>query len=202
MDSTDNLLLARGNGKRGAESVSALRRACCFLRNTGFTASISAPSPGTFLSNSGNVEWQHGSVPLADAVGKGDAAQVTRLLDSGVSPDAVENAGMDGANSALMIAAANNRLDIARLLLDRGADVNLHDYTGRSALYEAVAEEHPEMTRLLVRRGADVNADYDGSLILRVAEERLASSQSETERGRCQEIVRALEDAGASDEIN
>ena len=55
---------------------------------------------------------------------------------------------------------AAGRLDMAQLLIDRGADVNTSDDQGYTALMNA----SPEVARLLIERGADVNAaNEDGS---------------------------------------
>ena len=200
MDSTDNLLVAR---ERKARRRIRLFFAACllFLAEYWVYCVHIRPANGAFFSQHGEVEAQPESKPLADAVEKGDTAQVTRLLDSGVSPDAADKINYETATSALMIAAANNRLDVARLLLDRGADVNRHNHSGRTALYEAVSKERSEMVRLLVHRGADVNAVYSGLTPLGLAENGFDVAQSETGRGHLQEIVRTLEDAGAAYDI-
>jgi hypothetical protein len=52
---------------------------------------------------------------------------------------------------------------VARLLLDRGADVERHDVDGRSALLWACMRGHLQMVRLLVERGADMeSSSHDG----------------------------------------
>lgn len=45
-----------------------------------------------------------------------------------------------------------------KLLLDRGADLELRDNLGMSPLAIAVEESHVELVGLLLRRGADINA--------------------------------------------
>ncbi|OAQ59115.2 ankyrin repeat domain-containing protein [Pochonia chlamydosporia 170] len=48
-----------------------------------------------------------------------------------------------------------------RLLLDRGADVNLQDCDGRTALHLATERGLEAMVRLLLERGTDTKADYN-----------------------------------------
>ena len=60
---------------------------------------------------------------LLDAARTGDRARVVALLDSGVDVNAVTRYGV----SALGFAAERGHLDIVRLLVERGADVNVAD---------------------------------------------------------------------------
>ena len=57
---------------------------------------------------------------------------------------------------ALIWAAKNNLLAIAKLLLDRGVDVNERDLLGNTPLHAAV--KYPEMVDLLIGKGAYVNS--------------------------------------------
>jgi ankyrin repeat protein len=59
---------------------------------------------------------------------------VARILEAGPEIDAVDNRGW----SALMIAAERGHLEIAELLLDRGADPSIADKQGRRAVELAV----------------------------------------------------------------
>ena len=59
---------------------------------------------------------------------------VARILEAGPEIDAVDNRGW----SALMIAAERGHLEIAELLLDRGADPMIADKQGRRAVELAV----------------------------------------------------------------
>ena len=57
--------------------------------------------------------------------------------------------------SALMIASYNNQLEIAKLLLDVGADPNSIDQAGNSILMGASFKGYSEMIQLLISYGAD-----------------------------------------------
>jgi cytohesin len=65
--------------------------------------------------------------------------------------------------TALMAAARDNRLDVMRLLIEKGADVDLlsdsddPELRGASALSLACGAGHPQAVRLLLTHGAEVN---------------------------------------------
>jgi ankyrin len=112
-----------------------------------------------------------GFTPLLFAVRAGHLAAVRALLDAGAN---VNDTISDG-ESALVLAAANARWDVADLLLDRGADPNLAG-AGWNALHQAVRIRRPntgfglpgplptgtidniEVIRKMIAKGADVNA--------------------------------------------
>ena len=71
-----------------------------------------------------NICNDKGQAPLAGVAFKGDFAVAKLLLDHGA---AVEGAG---DRSPLMVAAMFDRVDIANLLLDHGADPDLKDKGG------------------------------------------------------------------------
>jgi uncharacterized protein len=57
----------------------------------------------------------------------------------------------------LIQAATDNRLELAKLLLESGANVDAQDRLGKSALHYAAQEYHCEMARLLLASGASVD---------------------------------------------
>ncbi|HEY7284068.1 MAG TPA: ankyrin repeat domain-containing protein [Vicinamibacterales bacterium] len=62
-----------------------------------------------------------GATPLMLAAGAGDAQAVAALIDAGANVNAKEN---DRWQTPLIFATANDRLDVVKLLVARGADVN------------------------------------------------------------------------------
>ncbi|KAK7177745.1 ankyrin repeat protein [Paraphaeosphaeria sporulosa] len=75
--------------------------------------------------------------------------------------------------TALSHATSEGHVDVVRLLLDRGADVNTTDKDNLTALHRAADQGHGEVIRWLLDSGADVNAkDPDGLTALRRAASR------------------------------
>ena len=84
----------------------------------------------------------------------GDLELVEQLLDAGAN---VESPNGDG-QTALMLAARIGALDVAKLLVEHGANVNANEaWRGQTALMWAVDGNFPELTQFLIDKGADVN---------------------------------------------
>ncbi len=86
---------------------------------------------------------------------KHDVNAVKSLLDRGVNPNAKD------ANGSTLIhyAVTNNQVDIAKLLIDRGADIHAHYGEDKhTVLHLAVLHEDGEMTKLLLDRKANPDA--------------------------------------------
>jgi uncharacterized protein len=98
---------------------------------------------------------RYGVTPLKLAAINGDAKLLGKLLDAGGDASTV---GRDG-ETLLMTAARGGHVDAARLLLERGAQVDAREsWHGQTALMWAAAQGHPAMLRELLAHGADVNA--------------------------------------------
>jgi ankyrin repeat protein len=84
----------------------------------------------------------------------GSAADLKKILDGGMNPDAKTAEG----TTALMLAARN--LEKVKLLLDRGADVNARASTGITPLMVAARYRgNADVVRLLLKKGAKVDSD-------------------------------------------
>jgi ankyrin repeat protein len=88
-----------------------------------------------------------------EAARRGEVALVGELLDSGVDIEA-ESWG----NRALHKAAAKGRLEVVRLLLERGAELDARDSRGNTPMLHAAYNGQLEVVKLLVESGADVQA--------------------------------------------
>ena len=91
---------------------------------------------------------------LHQAVSREDAASVGVELGKGVDPNRKNRDNL----TPLHLAARQGHLEIARLLLEKGADPNrMQDTTARTPLHLAVQHQHEQVTRLLLERGANPN---------------------------------------------
>src|SRR5438309_9910301 len=89
--------------------------------------------------------------------------QETSVLKLLLDAKADVNAPLVRGETPLMSVADKGNIEAVRLLLDRGADVNVRESKGgQSALMWAVAGRHAEIVKLLVERGADVRARSKG----------------------------------------
>lgn len=126
--------------------------------------------------------------PLIEAVRGGDTARVRDLLEQGADPDARvdyipepvtwasvtrilrgrRSVPSSKSDTVLMEASLSDHVDIMRLLLDYGADIDAREESGRTALYaaidgEASAPPNPldpvgeNSVDFLLQKGADVN---------------------------------------------
>merc|ERR1711962_385934 len=92
------------------------------------------------------------------AAADGDIAYVKNALAAGINPDWHNNDVYVG--TPLMIAAINGQVEVIKLLVDAGANLELTHKGVGPALFQAIVKNHPDAVRELVRAGADVNA-YD-----------------------------------------
>lgn len=100
-----------------------------------------------------------GVEPWVETVIFGTAADVRRLLDTGLSPNA---ATRSGGTTALMMAVPD--VEKMRLLLDRGAEVNARSATRYSALMVAAQYQDGDAAiNLLLDRGAEARAPASGA---------------------------------------
>ena len=73
------------------------------------------------------------------------------LLDHGA---ALEDRANISGTTPLIVAAEENRVAVAGVLISRGADLTVTDRDGFTALSQAWAKKQAEMVRLLKRHGA------------------------------------------------
>jgi ankyrin repeat protein len=101
---------------------------------------------------------------LIAAADRGDLETVRKILDSGVKPDEIKD---KYGQTALMRAAARGHVEIMRLLIDRGADVNAQSDGNQTALLNAADMGQFDAVKLLLEKGADVkHVDFTGGTAL------------------------------------
>ena len=89
-------------------------------------------------------------ITIHEAAGRGDIQAVKQQLAVGADANA--------KSDALNHAATFGQKEVAELLIDSGADVNVMDAIGQTPLHGAATGGHKEVAELLITKGADVNA--------------------------------------------
>ena len=119
---------------------------------------------GSLSANGQTQTWLDAG--LVSAVKSNNLANACEYLRRGASPDSRESRGVFN-RTALMIAASDGRLDLAKLLHANGADVNLqkgqmnhwtYASPGWSALIYAATAGHADLVSWLLDSGADIEA--------------------------------------------
>jgi ankyrin repeat protein len=136
----------------------------------------------SFLLNKGanpNFKNERGATPLNAACDKNALAAVQLLIDGGADVNTRTNRGStpltcaaSGKGCTLVSAAALNSVydftNVAEILLDNGADVNI-----QNPLLIAVRVGNLKMVQLLMLKGADVTAtDSTGKNALQIAQQQ------------------------------
>ena len=88
----------------------------------------------------------------------GDLASVSRLLDKGADINARDTGRFFRSDTALHHAARRNDVELAKLLVGRGADPNVQGSTGYTPLHVAAGLGREKMVAWLLRHGANPSA--------------------------------------------
>jgi hypothetical protein len=134
---------------------------------------------------------------LIDAIDKGNVVLVKEMLDHGASANSCDKSKDEDGMTALSSAAFSGRIDIVKLLLDRGAIVNVTEDWGANATFSAAVATHPQVLQLLIDRGGDVNADEDGATALDLLDGRILERKTGEEASRFNKTLDELKAAGA-----
>lgn len=115
----------------------------------------------------GNTDWMEsyshdGFTLLGLASFFGHKETVSMLLSNGANPNL--SSSNDMKVMPLHSAAASKHIDVARLLLEHGANVNAKQQVGWTPLHSAIHNRHAEMIILLLNYGADVHLANDEGL--------------------------------------
>ena len=125
--------------------------------------------PKTNHSEQSRIDGLH----LILASEKGDIGMVKSLLEKGVY---IHTQDKDG-KCAVVAAAYGNYVEVAELLIEAGADVNMKDNTLQSAYLIAtceipVSKTQTDLLKLTLKAGADVHRtdSYNGTGLIRAAD--------------------------------
>lgn len=87
-----------------------------------------------------------------DAAFNGDIETTREALDQGAYVNHVEN---DRGQTALLWAAMNGNVNLAKLLIEKGAKVNARNKLGRNALQTANLYNHTETAEIIKQHGGN-----------------------------------------------
>ncbi|XP_014247997.1 E3 ubiquitin-protein ligase MIB1 [Cimex lectularius] len=109
----------------------------------------------------------------------------------------------DDGYTALHLAALNNHVAVAQLLIHYGkADIDIQNLNLQTALHLAVERQHAQAVRLLVREGANLNiTDKDGDTPMHEALRHHTMSQIKQLQG-VRDIGKLLMGLGSQDEVH
>jgi RNA polymerase sigma factor (sigma-70 family) len=115
---------------------------------------------------------------LGRAAHRGHLPAVTRLLERGAPVDSRSHQGWQRQVTPLIAACDSGKIEVARLLLEKGADVTLVDeYPGATALHYGAWGGNADLVRMLLDRGADLTVKdrmFDADPVGWAAENRQA----------------------------
>lgn len=104
-----------------------------------------------------NQQDEHGLTLLSEAICGGYVDIVRMLIDKGANVNDIISLHVV-AGPETMDVAVEKRVEIFKLLVDAGADVNIRDSFGRTPLHSAAWFAPKAIVTLLVENGADLNA--------------------------------------------
>ena len=104
-------------------------------------------------SRAGNLDF------FVEEVRKNRIDEVRTLILQGVD---VNSRDVFGDNTGLHWAASLGLAEMARLLIDNGANVDIRNHDGNTPLHWAAGEGQKELVVILIAHGADVNARGKG----------------------------------------
>jgi len=114
-------------------------------------------------------KWNLGA-KMVQAIMAGDLTSLRKKLDEGLDPNLQGKSGTSLLFHVVFAGKNKNDMvfsEMAKLLLDRGADIQTKSRNGMTALHHATLAKDYAIMKVLVEQGADVNAkNYQGSTSL------------------------------------
>ena len=123
------------------KSIKILSLALVMLGNV----ALASNGTNNSLETSFSYELSSDVNPLCLAISKGDIEKVKQIIAYGIDVNDTTNRGM----TPLMYAAIYNQSEIAKLLLEKGANLNLKDKSGSTALDHAKTSGSNEVMEIL-----------------------------------------------------
>ena len=150
-----------------------------------------------------NARTRKGNPPARRAPDSGGGSHGLGIVRSGW-PERGYQEPTPGEMTALLYAARDGRMEIARVLISANAQVNHVEANGVSPLVMAIANNHIDVAQLFVEHGADVNAtDWWGRTPLWTAVDLRDLEVNKTDdngvdRAAALQLIRTLLDRGAN----
>ncbi|HLK46657.1 MAG TPA: ankyrin repeat domain-containing protein [Bryobacteraceae bacterium] len=150
-----------------------------------------------------NARTRTGKTPARRPPNAGGGSHGKGIVRGGW-PDRGAQDPIPGAMSALLYAARDGRVEIARMLVEAHADVNQAEANRVTPLLIAIANEHLDLADFLLNKGADVNAgDYWGRTPLWMALDVRdldydRSGEQHSDRAAGMEMIQTLLKRGAN----
>ncbi len=143
------------------------------------------------IANGANPDLPAQNAPIAYAAGGASVDIIRTLLDARCNPD-----GKVGSQSALWRASQAGRIDVAKLLLNAGANIDLADANGDVPMTTAVRAGEFELATFLLQAGASTFT-HDKLGRTPAFWVNFARMDPTSEKGRARDrLIQALKDRG------
>jgi uncharacterized protein len=122
----------------------------------------------TVCTGLGAQRAQPADAALVAAAARGDLPEVRRLLDAGAPIESRGDTPFSRNATAVLAAAQGNHIEVVRLLIARGANVNAKDDQQDSAFLLASASGYLDIVRATLAAGADLASTnrYGGTALI------------------------------------